>query len=60
MASLRVDTPYQRRERIVTHSTKIEIQPVAEALGAEISNVDLSDDLDESVIANIRGALLNH
>jgi len=44
----------------MTRNTKIEIQPVAGALGAELSNVDLSDDLAESVIADIRRALLKY
>ena len=38
----------------------ISIRPVAGALGAEISGVDLSRDLSEDTIAEIRQALLDH
>ena len=34
--------------------------PVAGALGAEISGVDLSEHLDEAIIAEIREALFKH
>ena len=44
----------------MTRNTRIEIQPVAGALGAELSNVDLSDDLAENMIAEIRQALLDY
>ena len=36
------------------------ISPIAGALGAEISGVSLSDNLSDDVIAEIRGALLEH
>ena len=39
---------------------KITVTPIAGALGAEISDVDLSDDLDVSVVAEIRRAWLDH
>lgn len=38
----------------------IEIQPIAGALGAEISGVDLSQSLDDQAIAAIRKAFLEH
>lgn len=38
----------------------ISIRPVAGALGAEISGVDLSRDLNDETIAEIRQALLDH
>ena len=41
-------------------SKAIEIRPVAGALGAEISGVDLSEDLSDETIADIRQALLNN
>jgi taurine dioxygenase len=37
-----------------------EIRPIAGALGAEISGVDLSNDLDDGTIARIRRARLDH
>ena len=42
-----------------TH-TQLEITPVSGALGAEISGVNLAEDLDGSVIASIRQTLLDH
>jgi len=36
------------------------VRPVAGALGAEISGIDLSDDLGELAIAELRQALLDH
>ena len=42
------------------HNTSIEIQPIAGALGAEISGVDVSQDLPAQTIADIRQALLDH
>lgn len=41
-------------------NSQIEITPIAGALGAEISGVDVAQDLDEGVIAEIRQALLDH
>jgi taurine dioxygenase len=41
-------------------STRLEIQPIAGALGAELSGVDLGADLDDATIAEIRQALLDH
>ena len=38
----------------------IQVRPLAPALGAEIGGVDLSHDLSDGVIAEIRQALLNH
>jgi alpha-ketoglutarate-dependent taurine dioxygenase len=40
--------------------THLEIHPISGALGAEISGVDLGADLDESVVKEIRQALLDH
>ena len=40
--------------------SQIEVRPIAGAIGAEIHNVDVSKDLDEGMIANIRRALLDH
>ena len=41
-------------------NTSLEIQPIAGALGAEISGVDVSQDLPDQTIADIRQALLDH
>ena len=41
-------------------STKIEITPIAGALGAEIHGVNLAEDLDAEVIQEIRQALLDN
>ena len=38
----------------------IDVRPIAGALGAEIHGVDLSQDLDDDVIAEIRAAWLDH
>ncbi len=38
----------------------IETSPIAGALGAEVSGVDLSCGLDDDVMAEVRGALLDH
>jgi taurine dioxygenase len=40
--------------------TKIEVRPIAGAIGAEIHNVDVGRDLDDGTIADIRRALLDH
>ncbi|MBD0689827.1 TauD/TfdA dioxygenase family protein [Streptomyces sp. CBMA123] len=39
-------------------ATGVEVRPVAGHIGAEITGVDLTDDLDDAVIAAIRAALL--
>jgi taurine dioxygenase len=41
-------------------TTRLEIQPIAGALGAELSGVDLGRELDDATIAEIRQALLDH
>ena len=41
-------------------TTRLEIQPIAGALGAELHGVDLGADLDDVTIAEIRQALLDH
>src|SRR5262245_65344601 len=38
----------------------IKVQPIAGSIGAEIHNVDVSQDLDEATIGGIRQALLDH
>src|SRR5437868_7439565 len=38
----------------------ITVEPIAGGLGAEISNVDLSRDLSDGIIGDIRAALLEH
>jgi taurine dioxygenase len=38
----------------------LEITPVTAAIGAEVSGVDLRDDLDDATVARIRQALLDH
>jgi taurine dioxygenase len=38
----------------------ITVTPIAGALGAEISGVDLAEDLDDAVVAEIRNAWLEH
>ena len=40
--------------------TALEVQPIAGALGAEISGVDLSEDLADDTVAAIRRAWLEH
>ena len=41
-------------------NSRIEVRPIAGAIGAEIHNVDVSQDLDEATIGDIRKALLDH
>jgi alpha-ketoglutarate-dependent taurine dioxygenase len=41
-------------------TTKLEVQPIAGALGAEVHGVDLGQHLDDAVVADIRRALLEH
>src|SRR5690242_18638814 len=41
-------------------NSQIEVRPIAGAIGAEIHNVDVSEDLDDATIGDIRGALLDH
>jgi taurine dioxygenase len=41
-------------------NSQIEVRPVSGAIGAEIHNVDVSQDLDAATISDIRQALLDH
>ena len=41
-------------------NTTLEIRPIAGALGAELHGVDLSGDLTDAIVAEIRQALLDH
>jgi taurine dioxygenase len=41
-------------------STAVTVRPVAGAIGAELSGVDLAADLDDEVVAEIRAAWLEH
>src|SRR5437867_5797793 len=41
-------------------TTRLEVHPIAGALGAELSGVDLDRDLDDATIKEIRQALLDH
>src|SRR5437588_457420 len=41
-------------------TTRLEVHPVAGALGAELPGVDLGADLDDATITEIRQALLDH
>jgi taurine dioxygenase len=41
-------------------NSRIEVRPIAGAIGAEIHNVDVSAELDEGAIGDIRQALLDH
>jgi taurine dioxygenase len=41
-------------------NSQIEVRPIAGSIGAEIHNVDVSQDLDQATIADIRQALLEH
>jgi taurine dioxygenase len=38
----------------------LDVRPISGALGAEIGNVDVSSDLDDATIADIRAAFLDH
>lgn len=46
--------------QIIDNDTGIEISQLTPAIGAELSGVSLSDDLNDSVISGIRQALLDH
>ncbi len=41
-------------------TTRLEVHPIAGALGAELAGVDLGADLDDAVVKEIRQALLDH
>jgi alpha-ketoglutarate-dependent taurine dioxygenase len=41
-------------------NSRIEVRPIAGSIGAEIHNVDVSRDLDEATVRDIRQALLDH
>jgi taurine dioxygenase len=41
-------------------NSQIEVRPIAGSIGAEIHNVDVSEDLDDATIGDIRKALLDH
>jgi taurine dioxygenase len=41
-------------------NSQIEVRPIAGSIGAEIHNVDVSADLDDRTIGDIRKALLDH
>ncbi len=41
-------------------NSQIEVRPIAGSIGAEIHNVDVSQELDETTIGDIRKALLDH
>src|SRR6185503_15021367 len=49
-----------REARHLMSPRSVEVEPVAGALGAEISGVDLSGPLDEATVAAIRRAWLEH
>jgi len=49
-----------RRNAEGDRASKIEVRPIAGALGAEISGVDLSKDLSDAAVAAIRRAWLEH
>ena len=38
----------------------IEVRPISGALGAEISGVDMTRDLDAEIVGEVRHALLEH
>ena len=41
-------------------ATRLQVHPIAGALGAEIHGVDLARDTDDATIAGVREALLEH
>jgi taurine dioxygenase len=41
-------------------ATRLEVHPIAGALGAELRGVDLADDLDDATVSAVRKALLDH
>jgi alpha-ketoglutarate-dependent taurine dioxygenase len=41
-------------------TTKLDVQPISGALGAEVHGIDLGQDLEAAVVAEIRSALLEH
>jgi taurine dioxygenase len=41
-------------------NSQIEVRPIAGSIGAEIHNVDVSEELDDRTIGDIRKALLDH
>ena len=50
----------RKRSKTASKSTKIEIKRVSPALGAEILNLDLREDLPDEAIAQIRTALVEN
>eukprot|EP01030_Chromulinospumella_sphaerica_P028925 gene28925-29312_t len=40
--------------------TRFEVRPLTPTIGAELLGIDLSQDLDDAMIADIRAALLAH
>ena len=42
------------------HNRQIKVEPIAGSIGAEIHNVDVGEDLDETTVGAIRKALLDH
>ena len=42
------------------HNNPIEVRPIAGTIGAEVHGVDVSQDLDDATIGDIRKALLDH
>jgi taurine dioxygenase len=51
--------PGRKRRKIVASYRRIEVKPIAGALGAEIANVDLST-LDDETFRQIEAAWLKH
>ena len=51
---------YPKRAKPVSKTSKIEMKRVAPALGAEILNVDLREDVSDETIAQIRTALVEN
>src|SRR5688572_28964111 len=41
-------------------NSRIEVRPIAGALGAEVHGIDIAADLDDGTVGEIRQALLNH